>query len=160
MRSYFFMDNRNGGKMPFNFLCSACLFLFFVKGEGLVPEQANEVEESKRGPARSCSSRKRTGECEKRNTSPFRALGNWRGHPPANRGLSSQRRQPRQWPQLRACTLMIHTERTGCILRKETWWQALLKHRLHRELTMAAIFNVIKFRHLESVSHDLQRVLR
>lgn len=97
--------------MPFHFLFFFFyLFLFFVKGQSLVPEQANEMEESKRRTARSCRSRKGTGEREKRNPSPFRALGDWCSHPPADRGLSSKWGQPRQWPQLRARTLMIHRE--------------------------------------------------
>ena len=128
------------------------LFPFFVKGESVVPEQANEVEEGKRRTARRCRSRKGTGECEKGNTPPFRALGNRCSHPPANRGLASKWRQPRQWAQLWACTLMIQTEGISSILRKEMWWwQALLEHRLHRERTMTLIFNIIKFRHPESV---------
>lgn len=146
LRNCFFIGHKKGGgdaHLIF-FLSFACLFLVFVQGESLVPEQANEVEESKRRAARSCGSRKGTGECEKRNPPPVRALGHRRGHPPADRGLSSQWRQPRQWPQLGARTLMIHAVRTSSILRKEVLWrQALLKHRLHREMTMTVIFLIL-----------------
>lgn len=159
LKSYFFhwWPKRKNKMVHLTFFRAFfCLLPFFVKGESLVPEQANEVEESKRRTARSCCSRKGTGECEKRNTSPFRAFGNRCSHSPTNRGLSSEWRQPRQWPQLRACTLMIYTEGISSILRKEMlWWQAFFEHRLHREMTRTVIFNIIKFRHLESVSHDI-----
>lgn len=65
------------------------LFLF-LPGEGVVPEQENEVEAGQRRTARSRSSREGTGECEKGNPSPVRAVRDWCGYPPADRGLASK----------------------------------------------------------------------
>lgn len=66
------------------------MFPFFVQGESVVPEQEDEVEEGKIGPAGHCCLRKGTGEREERNPAPFRAVRDWCGHAPANRGLSGQ----------------------------------------------------------------------
>lgn len=96
LRSYFSLMTLRRRKYHFNHLFSSvCLFPFVVEGESLVPKQADEVEEGKGRTARSCGSGKGTGECEKGNTSPIRAIGNWCSHPPANRGLSSKWRQSR-----------------------------------------------------------------
>lgn len=106
---FFFIGNRKGGgnaHLMF-FLSFACLFPVFVKGESLVPEQANEVEESKRGAARSRGPREGTGEREKRNPPALGAVGHGRRRPAADRGLAGQRGQPRQRPQLGARALVM-----------------------------------------------------
>lgn len=135
------------------FQCLLCLiYSFFLPGEGVVPEQENEVEAGQRRAARSRSSREGTGECEKGNPSAVRAVRDRCGYPPADRGLASKWRQPRQWPQLRARTLMIYTE-TSSILRKAPLWrQALPEHRLHGRGLWQCCFDRLKCRHLKSCS--------
>lgn len=93
--------------------------LFFRKGKSLVPEQTNEVEAGKRGPARGSSPGEGTGECEKGHIAPLRALWHWCSWSPAHGGLTSERRQPWQRSQLRARTLMIHRECPSSVLRKD-----------------------------------------
>lgn len=95
------------------------VLFFFHKGKSLVPEQTDEVEAGKRGPARGSSPGKGTGECEKGHTAPLRALWHWGSWSPAHGGLTSERRQPRQRSQLWACTLMIYRECPSSVLRKD-----------------------------------------
>lgn len=75
-------------------------------GEGVVPEQEDEVEKSEGRPAGGSSSGERTGECEKGDAAAVRVLWH-RGAPPLD-GLLSQRGQPRQRPELRARSLMMY----------------------------------------------------
>lgn len=64
--------------------CFASCVPFFVQGESVVPEQVDEVEEGKIGPAKHCCLRKGNGEREERNPAPFRAVRDRCSHAPAN----------------------------------------------------------------------------
>lgn len=86
-------------------LSSNCL----PAGEGVVPEQTDEVETSERWPAGGSSSREGTGECEKGDVTAVRVLRHCSAAP--LNGLLSQRGQSWQWPELWACSLMMHTQR-------------------------------------------------
>lgn len=83
------------------------LCLFNPIGEGLVPEQEDEVEKSERWPAGGGSTGERTGECEKGDTAAIRVL--WHCSTPPFDGLLSQWRQSRQRPELRARSVMMYT---------------------------------------------------
>lgn len=52
--------------------------LCFPSGEGVVPEQENEVEACEGRPAGGSSSGERTGECEKRDVAAIRVFRNSR----------------------------------------------------------------------------------
>ena len=74
-------------------------------GEGVVPEQEDEVEKGEGRPAGGGGSGERTGEREKGNFAAVRVLRHRRA-PPLH-GLLSQRGQSRQRPELRARPLMM-----------------------------------------------------
>lgn len=98
----------------------AVFFCIWFKGKSLVPEQADEMEAGKRRAAGSRCPREGTGERQKGHAPSLRAFWHWRSQPPAHRGLTSKRRQPRQRPQLWACALMIRHEGVAALFSGKT----------------------------------------
>lgn len=115
------------------------------------------MEEGKRRTARRCRSRKGTGQCEKGTLLPSELSGigaatlQQTGDSLANEDSHDSDHSSEH-------AHLWYRQGTSSILRKEMWWwQALLEHRLHRERTMTLIFNIIKFRHPESVFFMIYR---